>query len=68
MVEWIRWWKDRTFLTILAIAIVAMLVAFVFARYISWGWIVSCLVGLLAGLFIRKVITRKLDEISDGLG
>ena len=68
MGEWIRWWKDRTFLTILAIAIVAMLVAFVFARYISWGWIVSCLVGLLAGLFIRKVITRKLDEISDGLG
>ena len=66
--NWFRWWKDRTFLTILAIAIVAMLVAFVFARYISWGWIVSCLVGLLAGLFIRKVITRKLDEISDGLG
>lgn len=68
MTNWIKWWKDKTFLTILAIACVAMLVAFVFARYISWGWIVSCLVGLLAGLFIRKVITRKLDEISDGLG
>lgn len=62
MVEWIRWWKDRTFLTILAIACVAMLVAGLCANLLDWGWILSCIVALLAGFLIRKIVIRKIEE------
>lgn len=68
MNEWIKWWKDKTFLTILATCLVAMVLAFVFARYISWGWIVSMLIGVLAGLFIRRVIIKRIEEGNDGEG
>lgn len=68
MNEWIKWWKDKTFLTILATCLVAIVLAFVFARYISWGWIVSMLIGVLAGLFIRRVIIKRIEEGNDGLG
>lgn len=68
MTNWIKWWKDRTFLTILAACIVAIVLAFVFARFISWGWLLSCLVGCLAGLFIRSVIVKRIEEDKDGLG
>lgn len=66
--EWIKWWKDKTFLTILATCVVAIVLAFVFARFISWGWIVSMLIGVLSGLFIRKVIIKRIEEDNDGLG
>lgn len=66
--DWFKWWKDKTFLTILATCLVAIVLAFVFARFIEWGWIVSMLIGVLAGLFIRSVIIKSIEEGNDGLG
>lgn len=65
MGEWIRWWKDRTFLTILITCIVAMILSFVFARYFIWGWIASLFIGVISGLFIRGVIVERLDDECD---
>lgn len=65
MSDWIRWWKDRTFLVCLGIALLSMSVAFVLAYFIEWGWLVSVAVALIGGYFIRRMIYKRLDELCD---
>ena len=66
MSNWIKWWKDKTFLTIMVTAIVAVVLACVFARCFAWGWIVSMLLGVIGGLGIRHVVVKKLNELDKG--
>ena len=65
MTEWIKWWKDKTFLLILGIAMLSMLVAGIFANCFSWGWVVSCVAACLGGFAIRKIVVKKLNELSE---
>lgn len=60
--EWIKWWKDKTFMTVLAVALVTMAVAFVTAYFIDWGWILSIVAAGIGGQAIRRVIVNKLNE------
>lgn len=68
MSNWIKWWKDKTFLKIWGIILLTM--------GISFGIVIInpdstlCVVGSIlaacsGGLVIRKVITKKLDELAD---
>lgn len=61
--EWIKWWKDKTFMTILGIALVAMVVSFLLAYFIEWGWILSVVVACLGGVAMRRVFSKKMDEV-----
>lgn len=61
--EWIKWWKNKTFMTILGIALVAMVVSFLLAYFIEWGWILSIVVACIGGFLIRRVISKKMDEV-----
>jgi ABC-type enterochelin transport system permease subunit len=63
MAEWIKWWKDKTFLTVLVIIAITMLVSFLVA-FFSCGWTLSVVIACLGGLGIRKVIIKRLDEES----
>lgn len=62
MNEWIKWWKDETFMTILAAALIAMAVTFLLAYFIEWGWIFAFPVCGVAGLYIRRKIINKIEE------
>lgn len=62
MSEWIKWWKDKTVREVLSIAIGAVVVAALLAYYISWGWILSLVVGASAGIAIRKIIIERIDD------
>ena len=66
MSNWIKWWKDKTFLAMMVIAIIAVVLAYVFARFVTWGWIVSMLLGVIGGLGIRHVVVKKLNELDKG--
>lgn len=66
MSNWIQWWKDKTFLTIMVIAIIAVVLAYVFARFVTWGWVVSLVIGVIGGLGIRHVVVKKLNELDKG--
>jgi hypothetical protein len=68
MSNWIKWWKDKTFLKIWGIILLTM--------GISLGIVIInpnstlCIIGsilaaCIGGLVIRKVITKKLDELSE---
>lgn len=66
MSNWIQWWKDKTFLAMMVIAIIAVVLAYVFARFVTWGWVVSLVIGVVGGLGIRHVVVKKLNELDKG--
>jgi hypothetical protein len=61
MATWIRWWEDKYFLLMWGVALLTMLISFLLAYFISWGWIPSIAIALLGGFIIRKIITKRLD-------
>ena len=60
--EWIKWWKDKTICEVIAIALGAVVVAALLACFISWGWILSLVVSITAGIAIRKIIIKRIEE------
>lgn len=63
--EWIRWWEDKTFLAILAVALLTMGAALASALLWEWGWLGSIAVALGGGYAVRRIVQRKLDEIDN---
>lgn len=59
--EWIRWWKDKTFLAILAVALLTMGVALASALLWEWGWIGSIAVALAGGYAVRRIVINKIE-------
>ena len=62
---WVKWWKDKTFMLVLAIALLTMLIGFLFGYFLDWGWMLTILACLFGGIGIRRVITKRLDDESD---
>ena len=62
MATWIKWWKDKTFMTILAIALLTMLIGFLLAYFIEYGWLITIVLAIAGGVSIRKVITNRIDK------
>ena len=62
MATWIKWWKDKTFMTILAIALLTMLIGFLLAYFIEYGWLITIVLSIAGGVSIRKVITNRIDK------
>ena len=65
MSNWIKWWKDKLLLQIMGTAIGSVGLAFIPAYFLSWGWILSILVAVSGGVIMRKLIIKKLDEVSN---
>lgn len=61
MGEWIKWWKDKTFVAVLATAFSAVIAAYVLARYFTWGWMAALAIGVVGGLAMRQMIKRRID-------
>ena len=58
--ELIKWWKNKWAVFAVATAILTVVIGFLFAYFISWGWILSLIIALGGGatilLFINKII------------
>jgi len=68
MSNWIKWWKDKTFLKIWGILLLSM-GASLCIILINPDSIV-CIIGALAmpsigGMIIKKIVGKKLDEWSE---
>lgn len=67
--EWIKWWKDKTILTIYGIIAIAIVLSFLTAYYLSnpFNWLLPILICIPCGLVIRKLIVKKLTETFEKL-
>ena len=60
MATWIKWWKDKTFMTVLAIALLTMLIGFLSVYFIEYGWIITIVLTIAGGVSIRKIIINRI--------
>lgn len=61
---WFRWWKDKTFMSVLVIALLTMLIGFLLAYFLDWGWILTIVVTAIGGMSIRKIIVKRFDDLT----
>lgn len=61
--EWIRWWKDKTFLSVLCVALGTMVASLALALLLEWGWIGSIVTALAGGFEMRRIVAKKFDEV-----
>jgi hypothetical protein len=67
MSTWVKWWKYKFVWMILLVIILAMTIAFLFAYFFDWGWIVSIISASTGGFIIRKIVIRKIDDYVNSL-
>jgi CHASE2 domain-containing sensor protein len=60
MATWIKWWKDKTFMTVLAIALLTMLIGFLSVYFLEYGWIITIVSTVAGGISIRKIVTNRI--------
>lgn len=65
--EWIRWWEDKTFLSVLGVALGTMVASLALALLLEWGWLGSIAVALGGGYAVRRIITNKIDKTFNDL-
>lgn len=59
--EFVKWWKNKFALLLTIVAIGTVIIAFLFAYFFSWGWIVSLVLAAIGGISMR-ILMRKLIE------
>ena len=60
--NWFKWWKDKTYMTILGISLVAIVVCFLLSYFIEWGWLPAIVVAIVCGIAIRQVLIKRINE------
>lgn len=67
--KWIKWWKDKTILTIYSVVAIAIVLSFLTAYYLSnpFNWLLPILICIPCGIVIRKLIVKKLTETFEKL-
>lgn len=62
--EWIKWWNDKTIVTIMVVAISSVGLAALSAVLIDWGWVISIIIALVGGYTMKRILFKRLDEIA----
>lgn len=52
-------------MSVLGIALGTMGISFLLAYFIDWGWIPAIMLCIGGGILIRKMVTKKLDKMSE---
>lgn len=67
MTTWIKWWKDKTMLSVILISVLAVIVGFILAYFIDWGWILTIILASISGLSIKRIIMNRIDKEVENL-
>lgn len=62
MAELIRWWKNKYAVAIISVGVLTVIIAFLFAYFISWGWILSIVMSAIGGITMRILITKLIED------
>ena len=65
MIDFKKIWKDKTFLSVTGVALAAVVLGYVMAKNISWGWLLAECLGAGAGIAIRNIVMKSKDKVGD---
>ena len=63
MVDFKKIWKDRAFLSVVGVALAAVVLGYVMAKNIAWGWLLAECIGAGAGIAIRNIVMKRKDKV-----
>ena len=65
MSNWVKWWKDKTFIKIWTVILLSMALSLGIILINPddiWCIIGAISVAILGGLWIRKIFSKRMDE------
>lgn len=62
--ELVKWWKNKWALLIVVTGVLTVIIGFLFAYFISWGWILSLIIALGGGVTMRVFINKMIDDFA----
>lgn len=65
--ETVKWWKNKWAVLIMIVGVLTVGIGFVFAYFISWGWILSLVTAVGGGVTMRVFINKLIDEYAKKL-
>lgn len=65
MIDFKKIWKDKTFLSVTGVALAAVVLGYVMAKNISWGWLLAECLGAGAGIAIRNIVMKRKDKVGE---
>ena len=61
----VKWWKNKWAVLLMVVGILSVVIGFLFAYFISWGWILSLVVAAIGGVGMRHIVFRMIDEYNN---
>jgi hypothetical protein len=63
--EVVKWWKNKWVVLLMLVGILTVVIGFLFAYFISWGWILTLVVAAVGGIGMMN-ISFKIIGIYNG--
>jgi zinc transporter ZupT len=60
--EIVKWWNNKWAVLIMVVGVLTVGVGFLFAYFISWGWILSILTAIGGGIGISVLIDKMITD------
>lgn len=61
----VKWWKNKWAVLLMVVGILTVGIGFVFAYFISWGWILTLLVTAIGGIGMRHIAFKMIGIYDD---
>ena len=56
----VKWWKNKWAVLLMVVGILSVVIGFLFAYFISWGWILSLVVAVIGGIGMRHIAFKMI--------
>ena len=63
--EIVKWWKNKWAVLLMVVGILSVVIGFLFAYFISWGWILSLVVAAIGGIGMRHIALKMIGVYDD---
>jgi hypothetical protein len=61
----VKWWKNKWAVLLMVVGFLTVGIGFLFAYFISWGWILTLLVTAIGGIGMRHIAFKMIGIYVD---
>ncbi len=60
----VKWWKNKWVVLLMVVGILTVVIGFLFAYFISWGWILALVVAAVGGIGMLFISFKIIENNS----
>lgn len=61
----VKWWKNKWAVLLMVVGILTVGIGFLFAYFITWGWILTLVVTAIGGIGMRHIAFKMIGIYDD---